>query len=216
MKYASGSSGYRTPSLCQCLLEPSQILPRRPVLRVRRSARTTPLNHRDRPYNTWPHKLVFVLPPVETVPEPDAPGDVKVCSRAGHDMPAVVSAVIMQRERKTTAYHQPWPSRKIPQGKPICLLHLLSVGQNMLSSVQMANPLRNMLNPYAIIIHMCRNIFSSRRSILSCSTFLTVPVPFGWSTATDRPVYLSEGLMLTSITYMARKRTMAVSRAYMF
>ena len=40
-----------------------------------------------------PDQSVFILPSIQTVPEPDTPRDIKVCSSARHDVPTNMSAI---------------------------------------------------------------------------------------------------------------------------
>ena len=68
------------------------------------------------------------MPVVQTMPEPDAPDDVKVRSSPCHQMPVAVSLGRIW-SLSEHAYHQPWPSNTKPQGMPISRRHLISFEQ---------------------------------------------------------------------------------------
>lgn len=111
--------------------------------------------------------------------------------------------------------HHPWPSSRIPQGKPTSRLHLRIVLQKTRSRTQMAKPPKNIERPHATIIHIiliiCLSLFSLAKSCVSeidpgTTYFFGIVAYFA----------RNDGRMLTSMMYMLRKRTMAVIKAKAF
>ena len=78
---------------------------------------------------------------------------------------SIISITIFPAEDGTSSYHQPWPSKKIPQGKPISRRQRLRTGQNTLSKFQIKNPRPIAPSPKATNFHILLRILASRRSI---------------------------------------------------
>jgi hypothetical protein len=110
------------------------------------------------------------------------------------------------------AHHHPWPSNKIPHGKPISLRQLRKVEQNSLSKVQIKNPPATALTPQAIIFHIVRKIATSLVSLLNFSFELSAERGL----ESEHRFGLSDGRSLISMAYILLKRTITVRSANVF
>lgn len=100
---------------------------------------------------------------------------------------------------------QPCSSRKNPQGIPISLRQRLNVEQWTMSRYHKKNPPRKIPSPHAIITHISLSIRRSLWLLRSCMTF---------ESPLMGPCGRFSGRRSVSITYTARKKTTAVSMAY--
>lgn len=82
---------------------------------------------------------------------------VKICLPRG-----VINQCLAQNSRSALAYHQPWPSRKIPHGKPTSRRQRRSVGQKALSKFQIKKPRAMDPRPTGIIWYIVLSIPRSR------------------------------------------------------
>jgi hypothetical protein len=122
----------------------------------------------------WPAQLVFLLSPVQAVSQPYTPYNIEVRTSTGHEMPVsiVISTSNAHMDLKVWSlytHHQPWPSKRIPHGKPILCLQLLRVEQYLLSTAQSPKPPKNTDKPTAIIHHISLRMRSSLTAISASS-----------------------------------------------
>ena len=74
----------------------------------------------------------------------------------------IINQCLAQTSRSALAYHQPWPSRRIPHGKPTSRRQRRSVGQNALSKFQIKKPRAMDPRPTGIIWYIVLSIPRSR------------------------------------------------------
>ena len=159
-----------------------------------------------------PFEIVFVLLPIQTVPQPDTPSYVKIRSGPSHEMPYQTSASCPNRTHWKT-YHHPCPSNTTPQGSPTSLLQPLNRLQYTLSRCQKQNPPRNTLSPTAIIIHILPKISQSLLPCARLTSFSRPVIPLPSLPSNLSSAILNRGLSVISITYIALSNTTAVKIA---
>lgn len=119
-------------------------------------------------------------------------------SKTQNPSSSAYEAVIELNAKKHSkfTYHQPWPSRNIPQGNPISCLQRRIVPQYLMSNAQIPNPPRKIERPMATINHISFNIRVSLCAFAKRSDFDNPPTGFCGAVAYFR---FNDGRIFTSI-----------------